>query len=198
VAANSRDSSWTTLNCHCSLATHDSLDWLTVKLLLALDSTMILEVPQGLWQYFNIWQFWEFLESISWLSVCLVCAADPRQHNHSWFQVLQDSWPDSQVKATLRLTSGDQSISIWGSRPDFCYCQKVAVLSMWGTLPDKRTGLSFTTVKISSASSIFTILYVSILHSRLSRVWRFVDTYCFQLYIPIYYICIICTGPLLV
>jgi hypothetical protein len=33
---------------------------------------------------------------------------------------------------------------IWGLRPDFCYCQTVAGLLMWGALSDERTGLSFT------------------------------------------------------
>jgi hypothetical protein len=31
---------------------------------------------------------------------------------------------------------------IWGSRPDFCYCQTVADLSTWGALSDERAGLS--------------------------------------------------------
>jgi hypothetical protein len=33
---------------------------------------------------------------------------------------------------------------IWGPRPYFCYCQTVAGLLMWGALPEKRMGLSFT------------------------------------------------------
>jgi hypothetical protein len=33
---------------------------------------------------------------------------------------------------------------IWGLRPDFCYCQTVAGLLMWGALSDDRTGLPFT------------------------------------------------------
>jgi hypothetical protein len=41
-----------------------------------------------------------------------------------------------------------QSVSasspIWGSRPDFCYCQTVAGLLMWGALSDEGMGLSFT------------------------------------------------------
>jgi hypothetical protein len=37
---------------------------------------------------------------------------------------------------------------IWGLRPDFCYCQTVTGLLMWGalSLSDERTGLSFTIV----------------------------------------------------
>jgi hypothetical protein len=35
------------------------------------------------------------------------------------------------------------SSPIWGPRPDFCYCQTFAVLSMGGALSDERTGLSF-------------------------------------------------------
>jgi hypothetical protein len=34
---------------------------------------------------------------------------------------------------------------IWGLRPDFYYCQRVAGLLMWGALSDEKTGLSFTT-----------------------------------------------------
>jgi hypothetical protein len=34
---------------------------------------------------------------------------------------------------------------IWSLRPDFCYCQTVPWLLMWGALSDERTGLSFTT-----------------------------------------------------
>jgi hypothetical protein len=33
---------------------------------------------------------------------------------------------------------------IYGLRPDFCYCQSVAGLLMWGALSEERTGLSFT------------------------------------------------------
>jgi hypothetical protein len=33
---------------------------------------------------------------------------------------------------------------IWGSKPDFYYCQTVAGILMWGALSDERTGLSFT------------------------------------------------------
>jgi hypothetical protein len=33
--------------------------------------------------------------------------------------------------------------SVRGLRPDFCYCQKVAGLLMWGALSDERAGLSF-------------------------------------------------------
>jgi hypothetical protein len=32
---------------------------------------------------------------------------------------------------------------IWGPRPDFCYCQAVAGLLMWGTISDERMGLLF-------------------------------------------------------
>jgi hypothetical protein len=33
---------------------------------------------------------------------------------------------------------------IWGLRPEFCYCQTVTGLLIWGALSDERTGLSFT------------------------------------------------------
>jgi hypothetical protein len=37
-------------------------------------------------------------------------------------------------------------LPIWGPRPDFDYCQRVAGLLIWGALSDERTGLSFTVV----------------------------------------------------
>jgi hypothetical protein len=33
---------------------------------------------------------------------------------------------------------------IWVPTPDFCYCQTIAGLLMWGALSEERTGLSFT------------------------------------------------------
>jgi hypothetical protein len=51
----------------------------------------------------------------------------------------------------VHITTDGQSASlswnktpIWGLRPDFCYCQTVAGLLMWGALSDERTGLPFT------------------------------------------------------
>jgi hypothetical protein len=38
------------------------------------------------------------------------------------------------------------SSPIWGPRPDFCYCQTFAVLSMWGALSDERTDLLFVAI----------------------------------------------------
>jgi hypothetical protein len=37
------------------------------------------------------------------------------------------------------------SSPIRGRRPEFCCCQTIAVLSMWGALSDESTGLSFIT-----------------------------------------------------
>jgi hypothetical protein len=36
-------------------------------------------------------------------------------------------------------------VPIWGPKPDFCYCQTVAGLLMWGALSDEGMGLLFTT-----------------------------------------------------
>jgi hypothetical protein len=58
------------------------------------------------------------------------------------------------------------SSPILGSRPDFCYWQIVAVLSMWGALSDERPGLLFTAVTVSSTCHLYTILHVSILHGQ--------------------------------
>jgi hypothetical protein len=58
-----------------------------------------------------------------------------------------------------------QSVSvsnpIWGPRPDFCYCQTSAVLSMLGALSVERTSLSFTAVKISNTCHLYLQFYMS-------------------------------------
>jgi hypothetical protein len=50
---------------------------------------------------------------------------------------------------------------IWGQRPDFCCCQTVAVLWMWGAISDNRMGLSLTAVKISSTCHLYSQFYMS-------------------------------------
>jgi hypothetical protein len=54
----------------------------------------------------------------------------------------------SESESESYITTNGQSASlswnkapVWGSRPDFYYCQTVAGLLMWGTLSDERTGL---------------------------------------------------------
>jgi hypothetical protein len=54
-------------------------------------------------------------------------------------------------KSQSYVTTDGQSTSppwcqanIWGPRPDFCYCQTVAGLLLWGTLSDERMGVPFT------------------------------------------------------
>jgi hypothetical protein len=49
---------------------------------------------------------------------------------------------------------------IWGPRLNFCYCQTVAVLSLWGALSEERTGLSFNAVKISSSCHVYLQFYM--------------------------------------
>jgi hypothetical protein len=56
-----------------------------------------------------------------------------------------------QSQSRSYVTTDGQSASlpwcqapIWGLRPDFYYCQRVAGLLMWGALSDERTGLPFT------------------------------------------------------
>jgi hypothetical protein len=49
----------------------------------------------------------------------------------------------------------------WGPRPDFRWCQTVAVLWMWGALSEKRVDLSFTAVKISSTCHLYSQFYMS-------------------------------------
>jgi hypothetical protein len=57
------------------------------------------------------------------------------------------SWSQSQSYVTTDGQSASLSwcqAPIWGTIPDFCYCQTVAGLLMWGALSDQRMGLSFT------------------------------------------------------
>jgi hypothetical protein len=63
---------------------------------------------------------------------------------------------------------------IWGQRPDFCYCQMVAGFLMCCALPDKKTGLSFTTAagtRQHSHSQIraHRIYHILLSHSRLPQ-----------------------------
>jgi hypothetical protein len=54
---------------------------------------------------------------------------------------------ESEAYVTTDGTSASLSwnkVTIWDLRPDFCYCQTVAGLLMWGALSDERMGLSFT------------------------------------------------------
>jgi hypothetical protein len=50
---------------------------------------------------------------------------------------------------------------IWGPRPNYCYCQRVAVLSMWVALSEERTGLSFTAARIRSTCHLYLQFYMS-------------------------------------
>jgi hypothetical protein len=65
-------------------------------------------------------------------------------------------------------------VPIWGLRPDFCYCQTLMGLLMWGSLSDGKTGLSFTIAAGLRQSSHFRFrvpwdsrLYFTVSHSRL-------------------------------
>jgi hypothetical protein len=72
---------------------------------------------------------------------------------HSCFSVAytQVSSTNEQSQSQSYVTTDGQSASlswyqapIWGLRPDFYYCQRVAGLLTWGVLSNERTGLSFT------------------------------------------------------
>jgi hypothetical protein len=44
---------------------------------------------------------------------------------------------------------------VWGTRPDFYYCQIIAGFLMWGALSNERTGLSFTIAPGLASAVIF-------------------------------------------
>jgi hypothetical protein len=62
------------------------------------------------------------------------------------FYCLRFKTPESESYIT---TDGQSArlfwnkVPAWGLRQDFCYCQTIAGLLMWGALSDERTGLSF-------------------------------------------------------
>jgi hypothetical protein len=58
---------------------------------------------------------------------------------------------ESESESESYIKTHDQSASlscnkapVWGSRPDFYYCQIFAGLLMWGAFSDEKTALSFT------------------------------------------------------
>jgi hypothetical protein len=68
---------------------------------------------------------------------------------------------------------------IWGLRPDFYYCQTVAVLLVWGALSDERTGLPFTIAAGPRQCSHSCVRvprdswpYFAVSNSRLPQNWR--------------------------
>jgi hypothetical protein len=83
-------------------------------------------------------------------SRCLVTAPNAVDSSASVFHGSCPRWlePTSQLTCKSKSHYDRQSVGqsvlvsspIWGPRPDFCYCQTFAVLSMWGALSDKRTG----------------------------------------------------------
>jgi hypothetical protein len=75
------------------------------------------------------------------------------------------------------------SSPISGPRPDFCYCQIVADLSVWGSCLDEWTGLSFTVVIASNTCHLyFAVLHVGILYSQSRTVWLLEDIRYLQIY----------------
>jgi hypothetical protein len=82
----------------------------------------------------------------------LVLTSLPAGYNlttNSWAQLT-----DFKSKLYYDRRSVLMSNPIWGRSLDFCCCQTLAVLSMWGALTDERTGLSFTGVQIRNTSHL--------------------------------------------
>jgi hypothetical protein len=61
-------------------------------------------------------------------------------------QEIQSSMSRSKLYNDRQSVAQSVSASsrIWAQKPDFCYCQRVAGLFMWGDISDERTDLSFT------------------------------------------------------
>jgi hypothetical protein len=59
-----------------------------------------------------------------------------------------DALNESEFESYVTTDGQSASLSrneapIWGLQPDFCYCQNVSGLLMWGALSEERTGLTF-------------------------------------------------------
>jgi hypothetical protein len=80
----------------------------------------------------------------------------------------------SKSKLSYDLRSVSQSVlvssPIFSSRTDFCYCQTVAYLMMWGTLSDERMDLLFTIAAGACPTRLMTIFYG--LRFETSPAWR--------------------------
>jgi hypothetical protein len=84
--------------------------------------------------------------------------------NCPWSQLLASHSLDRSSPLTNLLTNSmtdGQSArlswcqaSIWGLRPEFCYCQTIAGLLMWGALSYERTGMSLTIAPDPRQSSL--------------------------------------------
>jgi hypothetical protein len=73
----------------------------------------------------------------------------PSHTNLLLFQLMSQDSAVSQSQSYVTTDGQSASLSwcqapVWGPRPDFYYCQTVAVMPMWGALADERTRLSFT------------------------------------------------------
>jgi hypothetical protein len=76
-----------------------------------------------------------------------ICCYDPQGYSggirprlHMGLSNLSESVTADRQSASLSWNKEPT----WGLRPDFCYCETVAGLLMWGALSDERTDLSFT------------------------------------------------------
>jgi hypothetical protein len=83
-----------------------------------------------------------------------------RPHLHTRFSLKVKS--KSSQSQNYVTTDGQSAIlswnkaPIWGLRPDFYYCQRVAGFLMWGAVSGERTGLLFATVTVSNNKSVVT------------------------------------------
>jgi hypothetical protein len=122
--------------------------------------------PRGLMTilyYLTSLEVLELAWSVSWVNCCW-----SSQQSHPWFWLPQDSWLwescnsskltwQSQIQCCVTIDGESTSLPwcqawsalvsslIWGPNTSFLLLS-VLVLSIWGTLSDKRIGLSFTIV----------------------------------------------------
>jgi hypothetical protein len=114
------------------------------------------------WYYPMVWgKLRRTLVRITYISLCVfirryLIAA--RNNVNSSASTPTDS-TKSQAKSHYDRQPVGQSVlvssPIWGPRPEFCYCQPLAVLSMWAAILEESMGLSFTTVRISSTHHLY-------------------------------------------
>jgi hypothetical protein len=111
----------------------------------------------------------------------------PILSTHLWFK------PEPVSDSESYITTDDQSASlscnkapIWDLWSDFYYCQTVDGLSMWGTLYDEWTGLSFTIADGFSPAQSFlgtsTVRLVTIFYCSRFETSLFIASYDSQCY----------------
>jgi hypothetical protein len=114
----------------------------------------------------HVSHFWPVIKCWVLRNICIefciyVGSHNTQMHVHMWLPACAnalaskscDHW---QSVSQFALVSNP----FWDQRPDFCYWQTVAVLSMWDALSSERSSLSFTAAITSSTYHLYLLFYM--------------------------------------